>query len=64
MRRCETCGGSGQIEVEYTVADQGCCGNFLPTGECCQTPVAVPMQVIEPAPCPTCQGTGKVKSDG
>jgi len=52
---CQACGGSGgQIR---TIGVAGCCGNGLPSGECCGNAIEVPEQIEEH--CEYCGGSGK-----
>jgi hypothetical protein len=54
--RCHECDGVGGFET----TDWQCCGQFLPTGECCAAKYGidrlVPVPVMEP--CEWCGGTG------
>jgi hypothetical protein len=47
--KCPICDGSGVIIVGTYSIEAGCCGNTLPTGECCGNSIAVqvPTQVLE-----------------
>jgi hypothetical protein len=47
---CHACGGSGCFDWQAVI----CCGNVLPSGECCSMPVAEHRR----DPCEDCNGTG------
>ena len=49
---CPDCDGRGCYEIVVA----GCCGNALPTGECCGVAVPFPDQVA----CGTCGGRGQL----
>lgn len=41
----------------------GCCGNFLPSGECCGNGVPEPEEDIEPSPCQWCHERDEILSE-
>jgi len=47
---CPNCGGAGCFDDQVAV----CCGNVLPSGECCSMPVGEHVQY----PCGQCEGSG------
>lgn len=51
---CPDCDNSGCIIIETTGVDHGCCGNVLPTGECCGNSVPVPVAQQEQVQCHWC----------
>ena len=54
MSDCKTCGGCGEVEFVYEGITPGCCGQFLPTGECCGNAIPVQTQEVGVQPCPEC----------
>ena len=54
---CTECGGLGYVEWEETGVEAGCCGHFLPTGECCGNAVPVAVQLQAQGVCPKCRGS-------
>lgn len=60
---CPNCQGFGWIEGSAWIAD--CCGEFLPSGECCAAKYGgdrmVEVEVQAQVDCPMCGGRGTVE---
>ncbi len=52
--KCPNCDDSGGVVVEYTRAEAGCCGQLLPTGECCGNAIPIPVATQELQQCQFC----------
>jgi len=54
MASCPNCDGTGGIIRTSIGTEAGCCGEFLPTGECCGNAIPVPVPVEEYEQCQWC----------
>lgn len=54
VAKCPNCDGSGGIVHVVIGTEVGCCGNLLPTGECCGNAVPVPVPIEEYEQCQWC----------
>ena len=48
------CNNQGWYIVSTTGCEHGCCGNYMPTGECCGNSIPVPVDIAEQVQCEFC----------